>query len=163
MSAATPADQSRRAGAAANLRTVMEEFGELLSVLGAELGTCVQEADRDIVDLARAFHELAAANQRSLEIGSRDPRLVAVCDNCTQVAASLSEAVVALQCHDRLAQRIGHIRNGLEDLRILLRDGTARTCEDWLNLLSRVEASHRAEQARLMAVPTPPHGSAELF
>jgi hypothetical protein len=136
----------------------MHEFAELLDVLGSEMSTCVQEADRDIVDLSRAFQELAAANGRTRAI-TDDPR---VHDNCALIGTSLRDAVVALQCHDRLAQRIGHIRTGLEHLRGLLRDGTDRSCDEWLSLLRGVEDSHRAEQARYLGADMP-HGGAELF
>jgi hypothetical protein len=141
----------------------MEEFAQVLAVLGTELSASVQAADRDIVDLAQAFQQLARANERTQSIARNDPALGPIGDNCAQISASLREAIIALQCHDRLAQRVGHIRAGLDHLRGLLQEAPDRSCDEWLGLLRQVEDSHRAEQERLTGPQITPNGSSELF
>ncbi len=145
------------------LRAVIEEFRRVLDKLGAQLEASVEEADAECTAVGGAFRDIAAANQR-IRATLMEPALHAViAPDCTRIDASLSVAVVALQYQDRLAQRVGHIRAGLHHLQDLLRDGTERTYEEWLELLREVENSHEAEQRRLQAVEAASHSSAELF
>jgi len=146
-----------------SLREVIEEFARLLEVLGGQLGHSVQEAEREWGDLGLAFHRLAVANERLGKLGSSSPILAAVGEQSAEIGASLEAAVVTLQCHDRLAQRVGHICAGLDRLHTLLRDGVERPNQEWLRLLREVERTQHAEQARLAAVDIAPRGSVELF
>jgi hypothetical protein len=146
-----------------DLRAVIEEFGNVLAVLGAELTRSVHEADREWVAVGDAFQQLAAANERIEAISGDEPKPGFLRDNCARISASLGEAIVALQYQDRLAQRIGHIRASLDHLQSFLKDGSDRSCEEWLIVLHHVEAAYRSEQARLMSAAVRPNGSAELF
>jgi hypothetical protein len=162
----TGGDIPATAGAAVprgtDLRAVIEEFGNLLAVLGAELSSSALEADREWVGVGNAFQQLAAANERIEAIsGNAKPGFLQ--DNCAQISASLGEAIVALQYQDRLAQRIEHIRASLYHVQSLLQDGIDRSCDEWLSVLCHVKAAHRSEQARLVSAGATPNGSAELF
>lgn len=153
-------DRSRPSG---DLATVTEELGRLLAVLGAQLVESVEAAGHECAALGTAFDELGAASRRIEAIAAGSSDGDALRAHCARINGALGAAVVAMQYQDRLAQRIGHIRNGLDELQKLLRDGRGRTCADWLSLLRAVEHDHEAEQARLAAVGAALHGSAELF
>jgi hypothetical protein len=159
--------QANRGGSARasdpSLREVIEEFARLLEVLGSQLGHSVREAEREWGDLGSAFHRLAIANERLKKMEGSPLIHAAVGEQSAEIGASLEEAVVTLQCHDRLAQRVGHICAGLERLHTLLRDGIERPNQEWLRLLREVERTQHAEQARLAAADIAPRGSVELF
>jgi hypothetical protein len=146
-----------------DLRAVIEEFGRVLDILGAQLSASVQEAEQECAAVGKAFRNLAAAKGRIDQAVGDQPAYSVVRDNSEQIGASLDAAVVGLQYHDRLAQRVGHIRAGLHHLQQVLRDGTERSHGEWLELLRDVEQAHRLEQRRLMAAEIASHGSAELF
>ncbi|MGD0503198.1 MAG: hypothetical protein ABSD02_10685 [Steroidobacteraceae bacterium] len=145
-----------------SLREVIEEFARLLEVLGLQLGQSVKEAEREWGDMGSAFHRLAVANDRVRKLAS-SPMHSALAEQSAEIGASLETAVVTLQCHDRLAQRVGHICAGLDSLHTLLRDGVERPNQEWLRLLREVERRQHAEQARLAAADIAPRGSVELF
>jgi hypothetical protein len=145
------------------LRAVIEEFGRVLDILGAQLSASVQEAEQECAAVGKAFRELATAKSRIDEIDCDPPACEVLRENSAQIGASLDAAVVGLQYHDRLAQRVGHIRAGLNHLQQVLRDGSERSHADWLELLRDVEEAHRQEQLRLMAAEIASNGSAELF
>jgi hypothetical protein len=146
-----------------DLRAVIEEFGRVLDVLGAQLSASVLEAEQECAAVGKAFRELATAKNRIDEIVCEQPEFTIVRANSAQIGASLHAAVVGLQYHDRLAQRVGHIRAGLNHLQQVLRDGSERSHAEWLELLRDVEEAHRQEQQRLMADEIASNGSAELF
>jgi hypothetical protein len=146
-----------------SLREVIEEFARLLEVLGLQLGHSVQEAEREWGDLGSAFTRLAVANERARKLALSSPLHSALAEQSAEIGASLEAAVVTLQCHDRLAQRVGHICAGLDSLHTLLRDGVERPNQEWLRLLREVERNQHAEQARLAAADMAPRGSVELF
>jgi hypothetical protein len=149
--------------AAAGLREVIEEFARLLSVLSDQLADSLHESGRDCVAVGQSFHRLAAASERIDAIAAQSARADGLREHCAEIGASLGAAVVALQYHDRLAQRVGHIRTGLEHLQALLRDRSERSYEDWLTLLRAVERAQKTEQARLMAAELEQRSTAELF
>jgi hypothetical protein len=146
-----------------SLREVIEEFARLLEVLGLQLGHSVREAEEEWGDLGSAFHRLAVANERVRKLACSSPIHSAIAEQSAEIGASLEAAVVTLQCHDRLAQRVGHICAGLDSLHTLLRDGVERPNQEWLRLLREVERRQHAEQARLAAADIAPRGSVELF
>jgi len=144
-------------------RAVIEEFGRVLDIFGAQLDASVKEADRECVAVGAAFDTLAAATRRLGQIDCPQPALAAVRNNAAVIGESLDAAVIALQYQDRLAQRVGHIRVGLNQLQRMLRDGVPRSCEQSIELLRDVERAHQAEQERLVAAEIAANGSAELF
>jgi hypothetical protein len=151
------------ASAQAGLREVIEEFARLLSVLSEQLADSLHESGRDCIAVGQSFHRLAAASEQIDAIAAQQSAIAGLRGHCAEIGTSLAAAVVALQYHDRLAQRVGHIRTGLEHLQALLRDRSERSYEDWLLLLRRVEQAQKAEQARLMAAELERRGTAELF
>jgi hypothetical protein len=149
--------------AQAGLREVIEEFARLLSVLSEQLADSLHESGRDCVAVGQSFHRLAAASERIDAIAARQPASAGLREHCAEIGTSLAAAVGALQYHDRLAQRAGHIRAGLEHLQALLRDRSERSYEDWLVLLRGVGQAQRAEQTRLMAAELERRGTIEIF
>jgi len=138
------------------LREVIVEFGRHLDMLAEQLGTSLIEADRDCVSVGESFHELAAAKTTIDGVSCAEPVRSVLRDSCKQIGDSLHAAVVALQYHDRLAQRLVLVRSGLDRLQTMLHDRSARSYDEWLQSLRDVERINRAEQQRL--VPAAAHG-----
>ena len=157
----------------ARVREVIVEFGRQLDMLAEQLGTSVVEADRECVSVGESFHEMAAARNAIASVNCAEPERSILQRSCMQIGESLRTAVVALQYHDRLAQRLGLVRAGLDRLQTLLHDPSPRSYDDWLDSLRNVEHINRVEQRRLgpaavendgSAVHAPmPQSSVELF
>jgi hypothetical protein len=147
----------------AGLREVFEEFARLLSVLNVQLADSLHESGRDCVAVGQSFRRLAAASDRIDAIAAQQPAIGELREHCAEIGTTLAAAVVALQYQDRLAQRVGHIRTGLERLEALLRDRTERSCEDWLSLLRGLEQAQKIAQARLAPAELDRCGTVELL
>jgi hypothetical protein len=156
------------------LGEVIVEFGRHLDMLADQLATSLMEADRECVSVGESFHELAAAKTTIDKIRCAEPEHTVLRNSCRQIGDSLHAAVVALQYHDRLAQRLGLVRAGLDRLQTMLHDRSARTYDEWLHSLRDVERINRAEQKRLDPAATHrqtdgseplalSHSSVELF
>ena len=162
----SPATPERAAVAGpADIRSVIEEFGRLLATFGQQLALSLEESDREYLAVGDAFQELATAKNRINAINCLEPDRTILRRGCERIGESLDAAVVALQYHDRLAQRVGHIRAGLDRLQSVLCDGRERSFDDWLGLLRDVEQLQGREQQRLAGNTGrgPPDGNVELF
>jgi hypothetical protein len=131
------------------LRVVIGEFGRHLDMLADQLGASLSEADRECVSVGESFHDLAAAKNKIADVNCDEPVRTVLKHSCEQIGNSLHAAVVALQYHDRLSQRLALIRTGLNRLQELLHDPTVRPYNDWLESLRHVEHLNRVEQRRL--------------
>jgi hypothetical protein len=131
------------------LRVVIGEFGRHLDMLAEQLGASLREADRECVSVGESFHDLADAKNKIADVNCNEPVRTVLKHSCEQIGNSLYAAVVALQYHDRLAQRLALIRAGLNRLQELLHDPTVRPYNDWLESLRHVEHLNRVEQRRL--------------
>lgn len=131
------------------LRVVIGEFGRHLDMLAEQLGASLSEADRDCMSVGESFHDLAEAKNKIADVDCDEPVRTVLQHTCEQIGNSLHAAVVALQYHDRLAQRLALIRTGLNRLQELLHDPTVRPYNDWLESLRHVEQLNRIEQSRL--------------
>ena len=131
------------------LRVVIGEFGRHLDMLAEQLGASLSEADRECVSVGESFHDLADAKNKIADVNCDEPVRTVLKHSCEQIGNSLHAAVVALQYHDRLAQRLALIRTGLNRLQELLHDPTVRPYNDWLESLRHVEQLNRIEQRRL--------------
>ena len=131
------------------LRVVIGEFGRHLDMLAEQLGASLSEADRDCVSVGESFHDLADAKNKIADVPCDEPARTLLRHSCEQIGNSLHAAVVALQYHDRLSQRLALIRTGLNRLQDLLHDRSGRTYNDWLESLRHVENLNRIEQRRL--------------
>jgi len=138
----------------AGLHAVIEEFSRLLDIFSSQLAESLEEADRECMAVGESFHALAAAKARIEAIDCPEPQRSVVSAGCAEISGSLAAAVVALQYHDRLAQRVGHIRVGLNHLQGLLRHQAVASGEEWLELLKKVERGYHHEWSRL-ARPAP--------
>jgi len=137
------------------VRSVIAEFGRLLEIFSDQLAASLREADRECTAVGESFHDLAAAKGRIELIACPPAAQSALARECAEIDGSLRSAVVALQYHDRLTQRIGHIRVGLNHLQTLLRAPTAHSDEEWLALLQNVDRTYHLEWHRLArTVPT---------
>jgi DNA anti-recombination protein RmuC len=152
----TPAAQAR-------MREVMAELERVLEVLGSQLLHSMQESAREWADVGAALDRLASANAQLQSLAEQQPPSTPIRTQSDAISASLAAAVVALQHHDRLAQRLGHIQSGIDDLRELLTDGVERSSTEWLVRLGAVEKLQRDEQDRLIAIESVSRGSVELF
>ncbi len=147
----------------ADLQMVIEEVGRLLELFEAQLSDSLHQASHEFGFVGTAFQEIAAANERLISIALREPETTLLRMNCERIGRSLADAVVGLQCHDRLAQRLGHIRDGLGHLQSLLSDGNERSDAQWLQLLRGVDLAHQTEQSRLAAADSAANANIELF
>jgi len=150
------------------LREVIVEFGRHLDMLAEQLGASLTEADRECVSVGKSFHELSAARATIEAVGCPEPYQTVVRRSCRQIGDSLHDAVVALQYHDRLAQRLTLVRAGLLRLQSLLQEQGPRSYDAWLGSLREVEQTNRHEQKRLGPVldeprDAEPQDSIELF
>jgi hypothetical protein len=139
------------------------ELARVLEILGSQLLHSVQESTEEWADVGTAFDRLSSANTRLGSLSDASPSSTAIHGATEEIRASLGAAVIALQHHDRLAQRLGHIRSGIDDLRHLLTSGVERSSSEWLMRLQAIERMQRDEHARLVAVDSVPRGSVELF
>jgi hypothetical protein len=131
------------------LRVVIGEFGRHLDMLAEQLSASLSEADRECVSVGESFHDLADAKNKIADVHCDEPVRAVLKHSCDQIGNSLHAAVVALQYHDRLAQRLALIRTGLNRLQELLHDPSVRPYNDWLESLRHVEHLNRIEQRRL--------------
>jgi hypothetical protein len=139
------------------------ELVRVLEMLGSQLSHSVEESAQEWSEVGAAFDRLSAANSRLVSLSESSPTWAAMHDETEQIRESLGAAVIALQHHDRLAQRLGHIRSGIDDLRQLLTSGVERSSAEWLMRLQSIERIQHEEHARLVAVDSEPRGSVELF
>jgi hypothetical protein len=144
--APTPAPEESQA---VELTRVIAEFGRHLAILADQLGASLLEADRECVSVGASFDDLAAAKTAIDGVECPEPARGELQRTARQMGESLQAAVVALQYHDRLAQRLGLIRAGLDRLQTLLHSGPGRSHAEWLVSLDEVERINRAERQRL--------------
>jgi hypothetical protein len=143
-------------GGSSDVRSVIAEFGRLLEIFSAQLAESLREADRECTAVGESFHDLASAKTRIEQIECPPAARAALDRECAGIAGSLGAAVTALQYHDRLTQRIGHIRVGLNHLQKLLIETIPRSDEEWLELLQNVDRTYHLEWHRLARpVPAP--------
>jgi hypothetical protein len=168
----SPAASDSAGGQNTLLRDVITEFGRHLDILAEQLTASMTEADRDCVSVGESFHELSAARATIQSVECPEPARRVIDDSCRRIGESLHDAVVALQYHDRLAQRLGLVRAGLVRLQTLLHESGPRSYESWLASLREVEQINRTERLRLGPVPgqdepsasaEASHSSVELF
>jgi hypothetical protein len=139
------------------------ELARVLEMLGSQLSHSVEESAQEWSDVGAAFDRLSAANSRLGLHSEAAPVWTAIHGETEEIRESLRAAVVALQHHDRLAQRLGHIRSGIDHLRHLLTSGVERSGPEWLMRLQSIERMQQDEHARLVAGDSEPRGSVELF
>jgi hypothetical protein len=143
-----------------DVRSVIAEFGRLLEIFSAQLAESLREADCECTAVGQSFQDLAAAKARIEQIACPPAAQAALARECAAIDGSLASAVVALQYHDRLNQRIGHIRVGLDHLQMLLREPTQRSDEEWLALLQNVDRTYQLEWHRLASADDAARGPA---
>ncbi len=143
------------------MRAVIDEFGRLLEIFSVQLAESLHEADRDCTAVGDSFHDLAQARSNVARVSCPEPQASVLRRQCARIDESIGAAVVALQYHDRLTQRIGHIRVGLNHLQQLLRHQSQRTSEEWLELLQNVDRSYHLEWHRLARTPPSPGRGAD--
>jgi hypothetical protein len=154
---------SEPASRGGTMQDVAGDLARVLDALGSQLVHSVEESTREWADVGAAFDRLATVNATLEALSEAMPLAVAIEAQSEEIRSALSSAVVALQHHDRLSQRLGHIRSGIVHLRDLLRDGVERSSSEWRLRLAAVEHLQREEQNRLVAAESAPVGSVELF
>jgi hypothetical protein len=159
---------------AAELREVIQEFGRHLDMLAEQLGGALSEANRECNSVGDSFHDMASAKTTIEAVRCADPERAVLRDSCKRIGDSLHAAVVALQYHDRLAQRLTLVRTGLNRLQRLLHERPDSSYGEWLQALRDVEQINRTEQQRVgpdashdqlsgAQRPALAHSSVELF
>ena len=158
---ATTAGVNGTAGAQATaLGEVIEEFGRHLELLADQLGASMSEADRESMSVGESFHRVSAARSAIEAVHCAEPERGVIRESCRQIGDALHGAVVALQYHDRLAQRLGLVRAGLIRLQTLLEERSPRSYDEWLVALREVAEINCHEQKRVNP-PLPRNGDAD--
>jgi hypothetical protein len=134
---------------------------ELVSMLGlaaSQIEVSLRDAEQPIATLCRAITSLAAAAEvldgsleqlPEAEVSADVRRLLEAQRDALRHRAE--EASVALQFHDRLVQRLTHVRDSLAALGDFV-DANARhdSAPDWDGLRRRIRDQYSMEQERVM-------------
>ena len=142
---------------------VIRELCRLLLSFGSELAHATRESEQQCVPLGQVFGRVADANRHIAACVRDTSSAVPVLAHCAEISQALSTAVVTLQNGDRLAQRIGHVRSGLDHLYSLLQSYPSRSYEESMALLQDVDLMHALQQERLLPLEPGQCGTSELF
>lgn len=132
------------------------ETVRMLDLAIAQIEAALGESDDGMAALSRSFagiaSELKAMEQRLWEIPS-DQALVELVDTVESyrqaIAKNVNAAVVGLQFHDQLVQRLSHARDGLACLAELVVDESrARLPAAWSDLMQAPRAKYSMSQER---------------
>lgn len=159
-----------------------DEIVRLLDLSAAQLEASIGEAEQPVQRLTEAFFTLSQLTSDAIDaLGSTangDPRQHAeLLQRWSLAQQQLQGAVEAFQFHDRLCQRIGHVRDGLSQIAGLVSDADAASRQSaWQKLHGSLRGRYTIDHERVMfdllvegraddalrpVVDT--HGSVELF
>jgi hemoglobin-like flavoprotein len=127
--------------------------GAILQLAAMQIEVALQTAESQVTALSDAIAAIAQACGELPE---------AAAASATVLRRYASSAVVAMQYHDQLMQRLSHVRDALTDLRQALT--TPASAEEWHRILQAVRGRFSMEDERLLfdeilAKPTDQTGS----
>lgn len=131
------------------------QLANLLGLCEAQMDSALQESDRAIDTLIKAFGSFAEmARSVSAMAASLPPEVKAgVAPDLDRQLATISQqmasAVMAFQFYDKLTQRLGHVRYSLSTLALFVCDRTqTQQPEQWTRLLNTMRRLYRTEEER---------------
>ena len=140
---------------------------ELLEQLKAQLSCCIEEWDSHASEMVSLFSSVAE-EQNQLDVSLRG---VAISEESKQLLSSIlykhRPFMQELQFHDRLNQRMDHIRTSVGMLQKLLKDQESRKLpSEWAQLLETIAecAAMETDRRRFgMSENHSPSGDIDLF
>jgi hypothetical protein len=112
----------------------------VLELVAMQLEVAMQNAAAQAERLSGSVAQFATISARMRATG--DPAVLAYCDAIQREA---HRAMMAMQYHDQLTQRVTHVREALADVHEGLASGTAA---DWSALLARMRGHYTMEDER---------------
>lgn len=130
------------------------EIVSLLGLAASQIEVALREEEAPIATLGRSVTQLAAAAEALdaalATLPDGDARR-AVEDKRDALLADARDATVALQFHDRLVQRLTHVRDSLAWLgEFVDRHGHRGPAAGWDGLRDRIRSQYSMQQERLM-------------
>jgi hypothetical protein len=127
----------------------------MLGLCEAQMESALQESDRAVDALIKAFTSLVEATRSVSSLTNSLPAEVkdSLSSNLDQQVATISKqmgaAVMAFQFYDKLTQRLGHVRYSLSTLALFVCDRTqANEPDQWQRLLHTLRRLYRTEEER---------------
>lgn len=144
------------------------ETSNMLKLCAAQTDGALTDCDAAIERLLEAFTTIVEDSQwlrrKAEAMVGQDPQAAAELDmRSNRLVTKANAAIQALQFHDRLTQRLGHVRHSLSSLGELVTDPERSSRqEDWQELHSRLGRMYRTreEVAIFEAVTGMRHASA---
>lgn len=133
-----------------------DEIVRLLDLSAAQLEAGIGEAERPVQQLAEAFFALSAiAAEAIAALSAAGPAGGAASVDLpvrwAGVQQQMQGAVEAFQFHDRLCQRIGHVRDGLSQIAGLVNDREAAARDtSWQGLHGALRGRYTIDHERVM-------------
>lgn len=131
------------------------QMANMLGLCEAQMESALQESDRAVDALIKAFTSLVEATQ---SVGTLTDRLpAAVKESLTRdldqqvatITKQMGAAVMAFQFYDKLTQRLGHVRYSLSTLALFVCDrAQANEPDQWRRLLHTLRRLYRTEEER---------------
>ena len=116
----------------------------VLELVAMQLEVAMQNAAAQAETLSQSVAEFSAIGGRLRE-HARATKDVALAEDVESIAAQAQRAMMAMQFHDQLAQRVTHVREALGDVHDeLLTDGTP----DWNQLVRKMRCHYTMEDER---------------
>ena len=137
----------------------MHQTARLLDLAVAQIEISMREGDDSVDSLARSFASMVATIgllQRDLEdlgghVRPESGSSGEIARHCEQVKTEMQRAVVAFQFYDKLTQRLGHVRDGLDRLgKIVSNPQQFHSIEVWHRLQEDIRSRYTMEVERYM-------------
>jgi len=159
-----------------------QQFVRLLELCEAQIGSAMRDAETAVETLLHAFNGVSETSRSMLAStdalqGTLDPQVIGELNRqFDAIRGQMNSAVIALQFHDKLTQRLDHVRHSLLRLAAFTCDGAQRSQrQQWDQLLATLRQLYRTEEERQIfkrlieeeedsaAVQADPQGEIELF
>ncbi|RMF19467.1 MAG: hypothetical protein D6758_01940 [Gammaproteobacteria bacterium] len=119
----------------------------MLAVAVAQLEASLRESESSVNTLSNSFTRMVG----QLEATAKSPAHEALASELEDLHAETVRCVVSFQFFDKMAQRLGHVKTGLQDLADLIGD-PARLEDDssWLTLQQSIRNRYTMKEERDM-------------
>lgn len=145
----------RETGARTQEWSPEQQLVRLLELCEAQIGSAMHDADAAVDTLLQAFNAVSETS-RSMRAATdklRDTLAPQEVDDLSRqfdaIRSQMNSAVIALQFHDKLTQRLDHVRHSLLRLAAFGCDRTQRSQRaQWDQLLATLRQLYRTEEER---------------
>lgn len=124
-----------------------EQAARYLDLFASQVATCARDSEEPVGALGQSVLSIAASTTAIVEIVRATPPAsaalrAAVEQHCVAVLERVQRAVVALQFHDLLLQRLRHVCEGLTEVAATLRANRQPGPEVWHAVGERIRARY---------------------